>query len=401
MKTPFENKQVVLGVTGSIACYKAADLCSKLVQGGALVDVILTRAAQEFITPITFQSITHRPVVTDLFDPHSELAVQHVALAQRADVVVVAPATANTIAKLAHGLADDALSCTVLAASAPLVIAPAMNAQMYASPATQANIETLNGRGVIFVGPAEGRLASGLMGKGRMVEPAELLGHIAAVLGRQGDMAGRTIVVTAGGTQEAIDPVRIITNRSSGKMGYAMAEAARDRGARTVLVTAPTALPDPPAVEVRHVRSTVEMRDEVIAASRNADALIMAAAVADYRTTAPAERKIKKGSEDSLTIALTRNPDILAETQGPKVKVGFAAETEDLLANAKLKLASKNADLFVANDVSAEEDVFGSDTNKVTILDRKGEATDLPRMTKYEVAHHILDRVTALLREKG
>ena len=397
MKSAVENKKVVLGVTGSIACYKAVDLCSKLVQGGALVDVILTDAAQKFVTPLTFRSITHRPVVTDVFDAESELSVEHVALAERADVVVIAPATAHTIAKVALGLADDALTTTVLATAAPVVVAPAMDAHMYDNPATLENLDTLKRRGVAVAGPGRGRLASGLWGWGRMVEPAELLGHIAATLGRGGDLADMTIVVSAGGTAEAIDPVRVITNRSSGKMGYAIAEAARDRGAHTILVTAPTALPDPPDVEVRHVESAMEMRDAVASSSKDADALIMAAAVADYRPIAAAEQKIKKGSEDTMTVELTKNPDILAGTQGPKVKVGFAAETTDLLANAQKKLVSKNVDLFVANDVTAEGAGFGVDTNKVTILDRDGGTEDLPLMTKYEVAHQILDRVAGLL----
>ena len=400
MKTPFENKRIVLGVSGSIACYKAVDLCSKLVQAGALVDVILTQAAQEFVTPLTFRSVTHQPVVTELFDAGSELSVEHVALAERAEALVVAPATANTIAKLALGLADDALSCTVLATTAPLVIAPAMDAHMYENPATLENIQKLRDRGAVIVGPGEGRLASGLTGKGRLVEPAELMGHIAAALGRKGDLAGRTIVVTAGGTQEAVDPVRIITNRSSGKMGYAIAEAARDRGANAVLITAPTALPDPAAVDVRHVESAEDMGKAVAGASGRADVLIMAAAVADYRAATPAKQKIKKGSGNNLSIVLTKNPDILAETNGPKVKVGFAAETEDLLANARRKLESKRADLFIANNVSAGQETFGAETNKVTILDTKGQATDLPRMPKYQVAHHILDRVVELLRAK-
>ena len=401
MKSAVENKQVVLGITGSIACYKAVDLCSKLTQGGALVDVILSRGASQFVTPLSFRSITHRPVVTDMFNSSSEFSLEHIALGQRANVVVIAPATAHTIAKLALGLADDALTTTVLATTAPVMVAPAMDAAMYDNPATQENLAKLKARGVTVVGPGQGRLASGLLGWGRLLEPADLIGHIAAVLGRHGDLVGRTIVVSAGGTLEAIDPVRVITNRSSGKMGYAIAEAARDRGAHAVLVAAPTALPGPPAMEVHHVESAQEMQDAVASSSRSADALIMAAAVSDYRPVATAEQKIKKGSRDTLTIQLARNPDILAETQGPKVKVGFAAETEDLLANAREKLASKNVDLFVANDVTAGGAGFGTDTNKVTILDRSGESQDLPLMTKYEVAHHILDRVVELLRRKG
>jgi phosphopantothenoylcysteine decarboxylase/phosphopantothenate--cysteine ligase len=401
MKTALEDRQVVLGVTGSIACYKAVDLASKLVQAGAMVDVVLSHGATQFVTPLAFRSITHRPVVTELFDPDSELSIEHVALADRADVVVIAPATAHTIAKLAAGLADDSLTTTVLATAAPVLVAPAMDANMYENPAVQANLATLHDRGVTIVGPERGRLASGLWGWGRLVEPAALLGQIAAVLGHGGDLAARTVVVSAGGTMEAVDPVRVITNRSSGKMGYAIAEAARDRGARAVLVSAATALADPPAIEMHHVESAMHMQEIIVSLSASTDALIMAAAVADFRPLSPAEQKIKKGNEDTLTIELTKNPDILATTNGPKVKVGFAAETQDLLANAQQKLVSKNVDLFVANDVTMEGAGFGVDTNKVTILDRDGGAQDLPLMTKYEVAHHILDRVVELLQKKG
>ncbi len=401
MKSPFQDKAVVLGVTGSIACYKAVDLCSKLVQAGAKVDVILTRSAQEFLTPLTFRSISHRAVVTELFDAESELSVEHVALAERAEVVVVAPATANTIAKMALGLADDALSATILATSAPLVIAPAMDGNMFHNPAVQENLSKLKDRGAAIVGPAEGRLASGLTGKGRLAEAPEILGRIAAVLGGKGDLAGRRVIVTAGGTQEAIDPVRVLTNRSSGKMGYAIAEAARDRGALPLLITAPTGLPDPAAVEVQKVESAQDMCEAVVSACGSSDVVIMAAAVADYRAASPAEQKIKKGAAESSSIQLTRNPDILAEVNGVKVKVGFAAETEDLLNNARSKLQSKGADLFVANDVSEEQGIFGSDTNKVAILDAAGGVEDLPRMAKYQVAHRILDRVVELLKEKS
>ena len=401
MNSPFQDKAVVLGVTGSIACYKAVDLCSKLVQAGAKLDVILTSAAQRFVSPLTFRSISHRPVVTDMFDAESELSVEHVALAERADVVVVAPATANTIAKIALGFADDALSATVLATRAPLVIAPAMDGNMFHNPAVQENLSKLKERGAVIVGPGEGRLASGLVGKGRLAEAPEIMGRVAAVLGRAGDLVGRRVVVTAGGTREAIDPVRVLTNRSSGKMGYAIAEAARDRGALPLLITAPTGLPDPAAVEVRHVESARDMCDAVISACGSADVVIMAAAVADYRAASPAEQKIKKGAAESSSIRLTRNPDILAEVSGVKVKVGFAAETEDLLNNARSKLRGKGADLFVANDVSEEQGIFGSDTNKVTILDASGGVEDLPRMAKYQVAHRILDRVAELLKEKA
>jgi phosphopantothenoylcysteine decarboxylase/phosphopantothenate--cysteine ligase len=391
------KKHVVLGVTGSIACYKALDLASKLTQAGALVDVIMTPSAREFVTPLAFRSITHRYIHTDLFDPDSELAVEHVALANRADVVIIAPATANLIAKLAHGLADDALTTTVLATSAPIIIAPAMDGHMYQNPATQENLSKLAERGVVIVGPAQGRLASGMTGVGRLVETPELMGHIRAALGRMGDLAGKTVVVSAGGTQEPIDPVRILTNLSSGKMGYALAEAARDRGARVILVTTPVSLPPPVAVDVVKVRTAVEMRDAVAKAVKTADALIMAAAVADYRPARPAEQKIKKEKTASLTLELVKNPDILSEVKGIFVKVGFAAESQDLLKNAKKKLSEKGLDLVVANDITAPSSGFGADTNKVLLLDRSGAVEDLPLMSKDAVAKKVLDRVKLIL----
>ena len=400
MTSPFENKNVVLGVTGSIACYKAADLCSKLVQLGASVDVILTEAAQKFISPLTFRSITHRPVITDLYDPESEIAMAHVALAQRADLVVIAPTTANTIGKIASGLADDAISLTVIATSAPLVLAPAMDANMFENAVVQENVLKLKKRGVTIVGPIAGRLASGLTGNGRMIEVKELIGHLSAELGKNNQLAGRKIVVTAGGTTESIDPVRVLTNRSSGKMGYAIAEAARDNGSNTVLITASTQLPDPSAIEVIHVENTNDMYKAVIKASKNADALIMAAAVSDYKARLKSPQKIKKGSSNSQSLELETNPDILAEANGAKVKVGFAAETEDLLENARIKLNSKGADLLVANDVSSKNGVFGSDTNKVTIIGNGGFVDDLPRMSKYAVAQNILQRVAEILERQ-
>lgn len=399
MKSPFENKSVVLGVTGSIACYKAVDLCSKLVQAGAEVDVVLSPAATRFINPITFGSITHRPVTTDLFEPESELSMDHVALSKRADIIVIAPATANTIAKLAHGLADDAITTTVLATAAPVLVAPAMDANMYENPAVQENLQTLRNRGVTIIGPEQGRLASGLVGWGRLVEPAQLVGHIAAALGHDGDLADRTIVVSAGGTVEPIDPVRVITNRSSGKQGYAIAEAARDRGARTILVTTPTALPDPTGIEIARVETVAQMRDAVLAACQQADVVIMAAAVSDYRPVEVAEHKIKKSSEsgNGLAIQLTQNDDFFLEISDKVLKVGFAAESDDLLDNASKKLTAKRLALIAANDITAENAGFGVDTNKVTILDREGGMEDLPLMSKYEVAHRILDRVAKLL----
>ena len=394
-----DGKSVVLGVSGSIASYKAVDLASKLVQMDASVDVVMTPAAREFVTPLTFAAITHRPVVTSMFEPQSELSINHVALAERADIVVVAPATANTIARIAHGMADDPISATVLATRAPVMVAPAMDANMYDSPATQANVKTLLERGIHVAGPAEGRLASGLVGKGRLLETADLLGHIRILLGRDGDLAGRKIVVTAGGTQEAIDPVRIITNHSSGKMGYAIAEAARDRGARPVLITAPSALTDAVGVETVRVDSALSMRDALNHECIDADAVIMAAAVSDWRVAEVAGRKVKKGDSDTWTIDLVKNPDLIAGISSEKiVKVGFAAETESLVENAKSKLVSKDLDLIVANDVTASDAGFASDDNRVIILDREGGIDRLPLMSKYDVGVEVLNRVKPLFR---
>ena len=398
MPGPLENKHIVLGVTGSIACYKALDLASKMVQAGALVDTVMSYGATQFVTPLAFRSITHREVVTDTFDPDSHYSVEHVALAKQADVIVIAPATAHCIAKLAAGLADDALTTTVIAASAPLLVAPAMDGNMFHHPATQENLAKLRERGVVIAGPASGRLASGLTGVGRLLETPELLGYIAYAMGRDGDLAGRTIVVSAGGTMEPIDPVRVITNHSSGKMGYALAEAARDRGARVVLVTAPTSLPNPPLVEMVRVNTAQQMCDAVMTRLDNADALIMAAAVADYRPVSAAEQKIKK-SDDELNIPLAKTTDILAAAKGNFVKVGFAAESENLVSNAKVKVQSKGLDLIVANDITVEGSGFGADTNKVSLIDRSLDVEDLPLLTKYEVGNRILDRVARLFQD--
>jgi phosphopantothenoylcysteine decarboxylase/phosphopantothenate--cysteine ligase len=380
------GKHIVLGVTGSIACYKALDLASKLMQAGALVDTILSYGATQFITPLAFRSLTHREVVTDTFDANSPLSIEHVSLARQADIMVIAPATVHCIAKLAAGLADDPMTTTVIATTAPLLIAPAMDAHMFDHPATQENLAKLRQRGVRIAGPAPGRLASGLIGLGRLLEPAELLGHIAATLGAQGDLAGRKVVISAGGTQEPIDPVRVITNNSSGKMGYALAEAARDRGAQVALVAAPNGLPDPPLVEVISVQTAQQMCDAVLRELKQADALIMAAAVADYRPTTAAEQKIKK-SADSLNVDLVRTTDILEAAQGNFVKVGFAAESENLVANASDKVRRKDLDLIVANDI-----------NRVVLIDRELQVEELPLLTKYQVSQRILDRVVPLLR---
>ena len=400
MTAPLADKHVVLGVTGSIAVYKAVDLASKLVQAGALVDVVMSYGATQFVTPLAFRSITHREVVTDTYDVGSEFANEHVALARRADIVVIAPATVHCIAKLAAGLADDPLTTTVIATTAPLLVAPAMDAAMYDHPATRENLGKLRQRGVTIAGPAPGRLASGLMGMGRLLEPLELVGHIAATLGLEGDLAGRTIVISAGGTQEPIDPVRVITNNSSGKMGYALAEAARDRGAKAVLITAPTSLPNPPLVEVVRVQTAAQMAEAVLREVKQADALIMAAAVADYRPAVSAEQKIKK-TNDELTIELAKTTDILEAAQGDFVKVGFAAESENLVANAADKVRRKSLDLIAANDITDAASGFGSDTNKVVLIDRELQVEELPLLTKYEVSHRILDRVRVLLPATG
>jgi len=393
------NRVIVLGVTGSIAAYKAADIASKLTQECALVDVVMTEAATRFVTPLTMRSVTRRPVFVDMFDPASELAEEHVELARRADAVLVAPATATTIARLAHGLADDVVSLTVLATRAPVLVAPAMDSQMYENAATQANLATLRERGMIIVGPAEGRLASGRLGLGRLVDTDVLLGALRYVLGQRGDLAGRKVVVSAGGTREPLDPVRFIGNYSSGKMGYALAEAARDRGAEVVLISAATALATPYGVTVVPVGRAAEMRDAVAAHCQDADILIMAAAVADYEPASPAEHKIKRKGE-AMVIELRETPDILASVRGDFVRVGFAAESRDLEENARDKLQRKSLDLIVANDVTAPGSGFGSDTNRVVILDASGAVERLPLLSKRQVADRILDRVVPLLKER-
>ena len=397
MDSALAGKNIVLGVTGSIACYKALDLASKLTQAGANVETILSYGAAQFVTPLAFRSLTHRGVVTDTFDADSAHSVEHVALARWADIVVIAPATVHCLARLAAGLADDPLTTTVIATEAPLLAAPAMDANMYDHPATQENLARLRHRGVFFAGPAPGRLASGLLGMGRLVEPADLLGHIAAALGRNGDLAGRRIVVSAGGTQEAIDPVRVITNHSSGRMGFAIAEAARDRGAEVALVSAPVALPSPPLVRMVKVRSAQDMCEAVLSETVAADALIMAAAVADYRPAAAAGQKIKKSAAAEMVIRLDQTTDILAAATGDFVRVGFSAESENLEANAADKVRRKDLDLIVANDITEEGSGFGVDTNRVVLIDRELRAERLPLLSKYAVGHRILDRVAALL----
>jgi phosphopantothenoylcysteine decarboxylase/phosphopantothenate--cysteine ligase len=397
------EKSIVLGVTGSIACYKAAEVASKLVQSGALVDVVMTEAAQQFVTPFTFRALTGRPVFTDMFKPVTDMAEEHVEVARRADVMVIAPASATTIARLAHGLADDFLSLTALATRAPVLVAPAMDSQMWEAPATQANVDLLRQRGMTIVGPASGRLASGRSGYGRMVEPQEVVGAIIVELAKKGDLSGRRIVVSAGGTREPIDPVRYISNHSTGKMGFALAEAARDRGADVTLVTTTRALPVPYGVRPVDVATVADMREAVLAACADADVLIMAAAVSDFRPAEPAARKIKKeDASERLTLELVKNPDFFHEVPDRVLKVAFAAETEDVIANARRKpLSHGHLDLICANDVSAADSGFAVDTNRVTILDAGGGVEELPLLTKYEVAQRILDRVALLLKQRS
>lgn len=392
-----KDKAVVLGVTGGIAAYKAAALCSSLVKADAVVDVILTNAAREFVAPLTFQALTHRPVVVEMFTLLAETEIGHVSLARRADLLIVAPATANTIAKLATGLADNMLTTTALATGAPILLAPAMESHMWAHPLTRENVARLcQLRDVTLVGPGEGRLASGASGVGRMAEPEEVLDAACWALARQGPLAARRVVVTAGGTREPLDPIRFLGNRSSGRMGYALARAARDRGAEVTLVST-TGQPAPFGVELVPVETAIQMRDAVLDVLPTADALLMAAAVADYRPAAIAEQKIKKDAGE-LTLELARTPDVLAQVakvrRAGQVIVGFAAETENLIKNARDKLARKHLDLIVANDA---RQAMGAATNQVTLIDAGGRVDELPLLSKDEVAGRILEQVEILL----
>ncbi len=393
----------MLGVTGSIAAYKAADLASKLTQAGAKVDVILTGAGEKFITPLTFQSVTGRKAYTDKDLWGDEAHVMHISLGKTADLLVLAPCTADTMAKLAHGIADNLLTVTALAATCPILIAPAMDGGMFDHPATQENLKTLLSRGVLVAGPASGHLASGLSGTGRMIEPMEVLGHIRMALGKNGKLAGKKVIVTAGGTQEAIDPVRLISNHSSGKQGYALAQAALDEGADVCLITTPTALTPPVGANVINVKSVQEMLDALL--NESADALIMAAAAADFRPMQVAKEKMKK--RDGIPqIELEAAPDVLrtvATVGGTrserrfKVVVGFAAESQSLLENAAEKLKSKKLDFIAANDISAKDAGFGVETNRITLLFANGTQENLPLMSKSEAAEKIIEHVAKLL----
>ena len=390
------ERDVVLGVTGSIAAYKAVDLASKLTQADVFVYTVMTESATKLVGPASFRAITGLPVATRMFELESTFSIEHVSLAERADLLLIAPATANVIAKIAAGIADDLLTCTVLATRAPILIAPAMHTAMWENPATQANVETLKARGIDFVGPAVGRLASGGFGEGRFAPVPEILGRALQVLGSSGDLAGRRIVVSAAGTREPIDPIRFLGNRSTGKMGVALAEVARDRGADVTVVSGPTLLPMPSGVDLVRVESATEMLGAVRAASQGADALIMSAAVADYRPQVTSDAKLKK-AEGPLTLALERTEDVLDAIRDVPVRVGFAAETEDLIENARAKLVAKGLDLVVANVVGGENSPFGAETNQAVLLPKNGEAEELPQLSKRELAERILDRVRDLL----
>ena len=395
--TPLQGKNVVLGVTGSIAAYKAADIASKLVQAGASVDVIMTTSATTFVGTATFEALTHRPVTTGLWQARSELNMDHVALALQADCILIAPATANTIAKLALGIADDPLTATVLATEAPVIIAPAMDADMFASPSTQRNVNTLVEDGAIIAGPANGRLASGLLGKGRLVETHVLEGLVRQAIGRHGDYSDRRVIVSAGGTRQPIDPVRFISNRSTGKMGHRIAEAARDRGADVLLITA-SDLPYPSGVEVVKAMTVEEMRDAIVPSSSEADLLIMAAAISDFTPAQVSDQKIKKQGQPETSLKLVEVEDFMPLAKGRKlVKVAFAAETNNVEENAKAKTTPKGAAFVVANDISEPGSGFGTDTNRVTFVDSQGNAQQHPLMTKLNVGHAILDYALPLL----
>jgi len=399
--------RITLGVTGGVAAYKAAELVRRLQQEAFSVEVVMTRAACEFITPLTFAALTGKKVITSLFsesegEPNLESAIEHIAVAQRTDLLLVAPATADILAKFSRGISDDFLSTLYLATSAPVVVAPAMNVNMWNHPATQENLERLRSRGVHVVNPDEGYLACGMTGAGRLAGQEAIVAAVRQVLRVRRDLEGQTVLLTAGPTQEDLDPVRFLTNRSSGRMGYAVAEAAAQRGASVILVSGPTNLECPAGVKRIAVRTAEEMLAAVEAEFPAATVAVFAAAVADFRPIGVSAQKLKKNGED-LTLRLAPNPDILASAarnKGQRIVVGFAAETENVGENARKKLAAKNADLMVANDVTAQGAGFDVDTNVVTLFARDGRDLPLPKLTKREVAHRILDEVVRLAAAK-
>ncbi len=396
------GRRILLGVTGSIAAFKAADLASKLTKAGAEVDCVLTASAERFVGALTFRALTGRRAYVDADLWSAEGHILHVGLAQSAELIVIAPATADTLAKLVHGRADTLLTITTLAATCPMIVAPAMDAGMFEHPATQANMATLRERGVTIAGPVEGRMASGLSGLGRMTEPEEIIGSMRLVLGKGGPLAERKIIVTAGGTQEPLDPVRVLANRSSGKQGFALAQAALDRGAEVTLISAPSHEITPIGAVRIEVQTADEMSSAVLAALKDSDALIMAAAVADFRPQIVSEKKIKRAG-GVPEVKLEPTDDILAQVsnQRPLVVVGFAAESDDLIQNATGKLKDKQLDLIVANDITASDAGFGAETNRVTLIGPEGDSEQLPLMAKSKVAEAVMDRIEKLLGEKS
>jgi phosphopantothenoylcysteine decarboxylase/phosphopantothenate--cysteine ligase len=398
------GKRILLGVTGGMAAYKAVELLRLLVKAGAEVSVAMTHAATEFVQPLTFRELSYRPVAIDVFDEPKEGLMQHLYLADSCDAIVVAPATANTMAKIAHGIADNALCTVVLASTAPIILAPAMDSDMWANPATQENVAKLRSRGFHFAGPGRGPLArKGKEGWGRMVDPEEVFQVTVDVLGRASDWQGLQLLVTAGPTYEPIDPVRFVGNRSSGKMGYAIAAAAQARGAEVTLVSGPSAQSAPAGVKIVRVQTTLEMREACLAEFEKVDACVKAAAPADFRVAEPAEQKMKKSGHPELVLRLLPNPDILSELgtlKKQQVLVGFAAETEKLVAHAREKLQRKNCDLMVANDVTAPDAGFEVDTNRVKLLFPDGRVEELPVMEKSQLAHLLLDRIGEMVRRK-
>jgi phosphopantothenoylcysteine decarboxylase/phosphopantothenate--cysteine ligase len=398
--------RIALGVSGGVAAYKAAELVRRLQQEKLDVQVVMTRGAQEFITPLTFAALTGQKVITDLFSAagagpaNVESAIEHIAVAQRIDLLLVAPATADIIAKFAHGIAEDFLGTLYLATKAPVVVAPAMNVNMWEHPATQENLSLLRSRGVHLVDPDDGYLACGMTGSGRLAATESIATKVCEVLGLRHDLDGQTVLVTAGPTCEDIDPVRFLTNRSSGKMGYALAEAAQRRGARVILVSGPCELKVPDGVDWVPVRSTTQMHDAVRERSQEASVVIMAAAVSDYRPATPQKHKIKR--EGAYTLELEPTADIPAELGGEKASrtlVGFAAETDSVAEHARGKLARKSADLIVANDVTREGAGFDTDTNIVTLYRRDGREVSLPKLSKFDVANRIFDHVLEIQKQ--
>ncbi|MBU2262556.1 MAG: bifunctional phosphopantothenoylcysteine decarboxylase/phosphopantothenate--cysteine ligase CoaBC [Proteobacteria bacterium] len=396
-----KDRRIVLGVTGGIAVYKAAELVRELVRRGAIVRVVMTGHAREFVTPLTFEILSGNPVATDLFEAAANFEIGHIALAEFAELVVIAPATANIIGKIAAGLADDLLTTVLLATNAPVLVCPAMNAKMYANPVVKENLARLVSRGHAVVEPGYGELACRAEGQGRLAEAIQIVEEVEAVLSPK-DLSGERILITAGPTQEPFDPVRFITNHSSGKMGYALAVAARRRGAAVTLVSGPTELPAPQGCVFVPVKSALEMREQVMARLEEATVLIKAAAVADYRPAVCEKSKIKKGAS-ALNVSLERNPDIIAEAarrKGDRILVGFSMESDNVLENARAKLIAKGMDFIVANDVTEPGAGFRTDTNIIRIIDREGAVETFPLMDKMDVAGAILDRVKKV-REGG